>query len=892
VSEPPGDDPGESGGSAPWERPQRWKQQRMDVGKVDDLLARLGSEDEMSGRRRRRRAQPGRGAQVPASQLIADIGAPDPDGPGEDQDRTIAVDPSAAPLSAGQPSGGQPSAVQPSGGAESTVAFRPTVDSAQPAGAVATSGPVATSRSDGPAAPPATPATPATPARPGDLAGPESTVAFRPTGDPDEGSDRTVSVRRDFGGPGTVSVPGSDDSTDEMVQFGQQEDVLAIRESLRRQYPGSAQVGLAAVGTVAVGAAGSGDGTGAARAVPARVRDRSGGRSRRATRGFLWAGRGLIAVVSAAVLAYAGTEWNLIRATDAGLQQKSGSYLQTTDPNISTPTTARPSSGSANATPPAAPSAAAPAAPAVTPRYPAENILLLGSDTRANGNGDASNSDGTQDTAQSDTLMIAHVSADRQNVTILSVPRDLRIPAPHCRTWDYRTRKQSAEQEPVSATEHWKITNAYSVGGPACSVLAVQHLTGLRIDRVIEIDFKGFKTMVDALGGINLNVCRPIKDQELGLIVAQGGVQKIQGDQALSLVRARKVQNDGIGNDFGRIRRQQVVLSTMLRQLTSAGTLLNPGKLDRFLHAFVDATYTDNVTMDSLISLAHQLGNLAPGRVTFYTLPTHPNTKDGGDTQIMDAKGQAIFAALINDQRLPGEEVAAAKTGSAGPTPSAPKKSTSTSAGPSTSTPPSTSIPPSTSTPPSSTTAATTSAAPQTLSADPGNIDLQIVNLTGKPGVAGQVMDALNGYGFTVTGNDLLRPVDRTQPDITVEYAAGHRDAAVMVAAAVPGSRLVQNEELGARIRLSLGTSFDGTVTRVSVGQAVPTGLQSTPSKAPVSGSTPATVSGTPTKSAPATSASPFAAHSSASSSAKPTPTVTLKSTDLQSVNAGDATCA
>jgi len=888
VSEPPGDDPGESGGSAPWERPQRWKQQRMDVGKVDDLLARLGSEDEMSGRRRRRLAQPGRGAQVPARQLIADIGAPAPDGPDEDQDRTIAVDPSAAPMSAGQPSAGQLSAGHPSAGAESTVAFRPTVDSAQPAGAVATSWPVATSRSDEPAAPAANPAAPA---RAGDLAGPESTVAFRPTGDPDEGSDRTVSVRRDFGGPGTVSIPGSDDSTDEMVQFGQQEDVLAIRESLRRQYPGSAQVGLAAVGTAPVGAAGSGDGTGAARAVPNRVRDRSGSRSRRTTRGFLWAGRGLIAVVSAAVLAYAGTEWNLIRATDAGLQQKSGSYLQTTDSNISTPTTARPSSGSASATQPTS-GAAAPVAPGVLPRYSPENILLLGSDTRANGNGDASNSDGTQDTAQSDTLMIAHVSADRQNVTILSVPRDLRIPAPHCRTWDYRTRKQSAEQEPVSATEHWKITNAYSVGGPACSVLAVQHLTGLRIDRVIEIDFKGFKTMVDALGGINVNVCRPIKDQELGLIVAQGGVQKIQGDQALSLVRARKVLNDGIGNDLGRIHRQQVVLSTMLRQLTSAGTLLNPGKLDRFLHAFVDATYTDNVTMDSLISLAHQLGNLAPGRVTFYTLPTYPNTKDGGDTQIMDAKGQAIFAALINDQRLPGEEVAAAKTGSAGPTSSAAKKSTGTSAGPGTSTPPNTSTPPSTSKPPSSTTAATTSAAPQTLSAEPANIDLQIVNLTGKPGAAGQVMDALNGYGFTVTGNDLLRPVDRTQLDITVEYAAGHRDAAVMVAAAVPGSRLVQNEELGARIRLSLGTSFDGTVTRVSVGQAVPTGLQSTPSKAPVSGSTPATVSGTPTKSAPVTSASPFAAHSSASSSVKPTPTVTLKSTDLQSVNAGDATCA
>lgn len=854
MSEPPRDDPGESGGSAPWERPRRWNQQRMDASKVDQLLARLGNEDVMSGRRGRRRVEPGQGAQVSASHLIASIGNSRPDEPTDDRDPTVALQPSAAN--------------------ESTVAFRASGD-AVPAGRPdRTSEPAATTGPGGMSGPEG--AATADPNR----AASEQTVVFRPTGEPDRGLDRTISVKRDFGGPGVVSMPGADDSsTDEMVQFGQQEDVLAIRESLRQQYPGSPQV--SALGAGATKAA-------VAVAAPGGLRDRQ---AKRRTRGFLWAGRGLIAVISAAVLAYAGTEWNLIRTTDVGLQQRSGNYLQPTDPNISTPATARPPtdgrpSGAAQ------PAPVAPAAPGVPGSlYRPENLLLLGSDTRANGNGNASNSDGTQVTAQSDTMMIAHVSADRQNITILSVPRDLRIPAPHCQKWDYRTRKQSAQQQPVSASEHWKITNAYSVGGPACSVLAVQDLTGLRIDRVIEIDFKGFKTMVDALGGINVNICRPIRDQELGLIVAQGGVQKIQGDQALSLVRARKVLNDGIGNDYGRIHRQQVVLSTMLRQVTSAGTLLSPTKLDRFLRAFVDATYTDNVTTDSLIDLAHQLGNLAPGRVTFYTLPAHANPNDGGDTQIMDPKGQAIFAALVNDQLLPGEEVAPPKTGSSTRTATAPTTAATTPAGRSTSTAPSSTTTTTPSTLPRRTTV-TTSAAPQTLSTDPANIGLQIVNLTGRPGVGGQVMDQLNGYGFAVTGNDLLRPVDQTQQEITVEYAAGRRDAALMVAAAIPGSRLVQKDGPDTRVRLLLGTSFDGTVSRVSVGQTVPSRLQTTPSTPPPAVSTSAPAAASP-KAAPATSPKATPAGPSAGSPAKPTtPTVTLKSTDLQSVNAGDATCA
>src|SRR6478609_3127409 len=140
---------------------------------------------------------------------------------------------------------------------------------------------------------------------------------------------------------------------------------------------------------------------------------------------------------------------------------------------------------------------------------------------------DASTNDGV---ANSDTQMIAHISADRQHVTVLSIPRDTMIDAPTCNEWDAATGQLSDSVYPVSPGDRWHINSAYSVGGPQCSVRAIQDLTGLKIDRVIGIDFAGFKNMVDALGGITVNVCGPIIDKELLTVVAQGGVQTIQGD--------------------------------------------------------------------------------------------------------------------------------------------------------------------------------------------------------------------------------------------------------------------------------------------------------------------------------------------------------------------------
>ena len=377
---------------------------------------------------------------------------------------------------------------------------------------------------------------------------------------------------------------------------------------------------------------------------------------------WLYTGRSVAGLLAVVVLAAFGVNWRILDRTNAGLAANAVAAINTQDPNIvrAAPTTTSastpPTSTTASTPRTTSSSSAGSPVPAVAPTktYTAENILLLGSDTRANGNANAGNSDGNQTTAQSDTLMIAHLSADRQHVSIVSIPRDTKVDAPTCKIWNSTTGKVSNQTEPVNPGDRWKITNAYAVGGPTCTVAAVQKLTGLQIDRMLGIDFNGFKAMVDALGGITVNICKPIVDAELQTIAPSAGVQVIHGDQALSLVRARMVIGDQ-QSDLARIHRQQIVLSTILRQVSSAGTLLNPAKLDNFLQAFVKNTFTANITSNDLVALADSLGNLSPARVTFYTMPTVPDADDLNSLVLDDTKAPAVLAALRNDTPLPGQ---------------------------------------------------------------------------------------------------------------------------------------------------------------------------------------------------------------------------------------------
>lgn len=543
-------------------------------------------------------------------------------------------------------------------------------------------------------------------------------------------------------------------------------------------------------------------------------------------RRLLYAGRSLAALVAVLTLLGMGVGWNIENRAEKGIQDHVVVALDPQDTRISsarTVPTVRTNSQGVTTTQSASPPA----------RYAPENILLLGSDTRAGVNSAIGGSDSsTEGVSNSDTLMVAHISGDRQHVTVLSIPRDTLIPAPTCKAWNSSTGKLSNKNFETSAGQIFHINSAYAVGGPKCTVTAIQGLTGLGIDRIIGIDFAGFQSMIDALGGIRVNICRPIVDTVLGTVVPQAGTQSIAGRQAVNLVRARDVIGDN-QSDLARIRRQQVVLSAILRQVTAAGTLLNPAKLDNFLQAFTRNTFTDNVKLQDLVNLAGSLGSLDPARVTFYTLPTVPSTRIDGALEVDETKASTLFDDLVNDLPLPGE-VSTPATTRAKPTP----------------------VPP----------GPTRTAAPALkLTVDPSKVALEIYNLTGKGNVAGTARTSLNALGFKVTEDQVFRPEDQTETATTVQFAPANLAAALTVAAAVPGSTMVLTPGLGPTVRLVLGTSYTGFVSSVSVGQSAPPSLGTAISTGP-------SVSTTAQDSTSAT-------------------TATAGSTKLSSVNAGEAGC-
>ena len=283
-----------------------------------------------------------------------------------------------------------------------------------------------------------------------------------------------------------------------------------------------------------------------------------------------------------------------------------------------------------------------------------ENVLLVGSDSRigaqpVDGVGDTADVEG----ARSDTVMVAHLPADRSRAVIVSFPRDLQIQRPRCDGWDPVSDSYTGQTDAGASVA--KLNTAYQVGGPLCVTKVVQDLSGLAVTRFVGVDFPGFKGMVDAVGGVRICVERPLKDSELGTIIPQRGYTTISGSTALNYVRARHVAGDPT-SDYGRIARQQYFLSALVRQVLSPDVLLNPAKVRALITAVAANTVGENIGASALLTLAQSLHGLDPANVTFVTVPTIGSANKYGNEELRARDAAALFRAIIDGSPLPGEQ--------------------------------------------------------------------------------------------------------------------------------------------------------------------------------------------------------------------------------------------
>lgn len=245
------------------------------------------------------------------------------------------------------------------------------------------------------------------------------------------------------------------------------------------------------------------------------------------------------------------------------------------------------------------------------------NILLIGSDSR-----------GSSDTSvvgmRSDTTILAHISADRKRVDMVSIPRDSLVDIPAC----------TLPGGEVTYPETAKFNAAFSQGGQtgdvgaaaACSIKTFENLSGVYVDGFAVIDFQGFEKVVDSIGGVNFTVDQEIRDPSFENLVIHKGTQTFNGKTALQYARVRKA--DGMdGSDLSRIDRQQELLSAIVEKAKSKLTDLPA--MYSLVGSAAKMTTTSPELGDSkkLAGLAWALKDAQKSNINFMTVPV----VDAGD---------------------------------------------------------------------------------------------------------------------------------------------------------------------------------------------------------------------------------------------------------------------
>ncbi len=263
------------------------------------------------------------------------------------------------------------------------------------------------------------------------------------------------------------------------------------------------------------------------------------------------------------------------------------------------------------------------------------NILLIGSDSRANAREQAAitQATGAYQDQRADSLMLVHVPADRRSVHVVSIMRDLYVDIP-----GYGTSK---------------INDSLLVGGIPLAAKTVSNLMGIPIDHTIMLDFNGFRALTDELGGIDVDVTLPFQSTHDTKHVFTPGTNHLDGQAALEFVRERYAFGDG---DFQRVRNQQTFLRAVLARLTSDGALRDVTAV-RALVNFAGSYLTVDQGFDpvGVAVLAYAMRGINPNSFVSLTLPTAgPGIAAGGASVMFpDYDGIAQVAAAMREGRLP-----------------------------------------------------------------------------------------------------------------------------------------------------------------------------------------------------------------------------------------------
>lgn len=381
------------------------------------------------------------------------------------------------------------------------------------------------------------------------------------------------------------------------------------------------------------------------------------------------------------------------------------------------------------------------------------NILLVGSDSRKNVKASQVNAFGSTATyggRRSDVTMILHLDPSTHKASLLSIPRDMFVP--------------------IAGTNHSNRINAAYNAGPEKLIETIHQDFGITINHYVEVNFSGFQGVVNSLGGVSLYFPYPVYDHYSGLNIPHAGCTKLNGFQALAVVRSRHYHYYKNGywhydptSDFGRIKRQHMFLKVLFSTVKSQG-LTNPIKANALIGSMVHyVTIDSGFSLTSMAQLLTTYSSLNPLSVPTYTLPTKI------------ANNYHYKGVNYGDVLLPSKSADKAMITKflASPTAKASPKTT-------------------------------------TPAISPSNVSTQILNGSGVAGQATQVSNQLKSDGFKVSGTGNANSFNYTKS--VIQYLPGNKAKAQVLQSKVQGATMLQQVSSlsGSSVALIVGSDFSG----------------------------------------------------------------------------------
>ena len=391
----------------------------------------------------------------------------------------------------------------------------------------------------------------------------------------------------------------------------------------------------------------------------------------------------------------------------------------------------------------------------------AMNMLVIGSDSRAGSNGQFGSAQAISG-ARSDTMMLLHILPEHRGGVVISFPRDSLVPIIGCQAdglGDPGQKAQPGQTEMLNAT--------FAYGGAACLWKTLEASTGIFIDHFVEINFSGFQSVVNDLGGVNVCLPEAVNDPASGLDLS-AGTHHVNGAQALAFVRERHI---GEGSDLQRIQRQQFFMAALLQQIGGQKTLSDVPRLFTIARDVARTLTTDSgLSVGTMLSVAESMKGLTSKGVQFAQVPVSADPNDANRVLWQQPQAAQLFSAVAHDQSV------AKPVRASGAAPKA-------------------------------------SASPSATSADsPPQVAVKVLNATATAGLAAQAAASLSQSHYDVLGTgNAVAPSART----IIQYRSPAGAAAARaLAQVIPDAHVQQKAGVtGGTVDLILGSSFTGVKT-------------------------------------------------------------------------------